>query len=723
MLLYHTKPTIINSILSLNTQICKKLLLPQIICILLILFLSETFMQAQDTADVINFDQAKYGQVLNSGKKSYFYGEVEFSHKGVYFYADTVIKTDNFVRAIGNVLIQQGDTLNIFGDSLYYNGDTKQCEVYSRVAFLKGDQRLYTERLSYNTRTKIAKYSNGGVVTNGKTWVKSRSCDYNTSTEDAILTSNVYVSDPEFNIKSNKLKYNLHNRIVRFLGPTIIDQSNGSKLYCESGYAKSVADQMIYDGLNEVYQLDGNAKYLDSLRYVAGQHIKYYAALQYYDIQGDAVFQDKDIALNGERIKFDKKNNNVVTEGRSRLVNNDNILEAEFNQFDNNTGIGASKGDVIWHNKKDNSTIWAEEILTDRKAGSLKAYGKRAMVSLVDAQDTVYFSADTLLSFAISKMQIPDTTTNAQLSDKKNSLGVIATPGQHTSPKKQQVKVKVPSTKDDKKEQAKNDQVITADDFVIKGDTSPIVKPEPIIVPRQDTSQQSDRTDSTRIIKGYHDVKIFSKKFQGVGDSIYYSSTDSIFKLYNNPVLWSDTINQYKADTIYLVMRNKQLYRLDLLNKASILTTPESIYFNQITGNDISAHMLESKLNLITVDGTARTVFYNRNENKEYTGVNTLDCSNLKAWFVNNELDKIRFYRKNDGKYYPMQKVDHAAIQLKGFSWQIKRRPLRISDLRQENANVTFTTITKNNSEEVVRKNNQKSPGTKPVLKKNKKKR
>ena len=70
-----------------------------------------------------------------------------------------------------------------------------------------------------------------------------------------------------------------------------------------------------------------------------------------------------------------------------------------------------------------------------------------------------------------------------------------------------------------------------------------------------------------------------------------------------------------------------------------------------------------------------------------------------------------------------MQKVDHAAIQLKGFSWQIKRRPLRISDLRQENANVTFTTITQNNSEEVVRKNNQKSPGTKPVLKKNKKKR
>jgi len=705
----------------------------RVLCILLFLLLSSmaSYAQKADTTDIINFDQAQYGVVLEGGKKSLFYGKVEFSQKGVYFYADTVYKTDNTVRAKGNVLIQQGDTLTIFGDSLYYNGDTKQCEVYSRVAFLKGDQRLYTEKLSYNIRSKIARYDKGGVVTNGKTWVKSTSCEYNTSSEDALLSGNVYVNDPDFNIKALKLRYNLRTRLVNFLSPTIITQSNGTKMYCESGYydidarkgvftgspqyqagdARAMARKMEYDGLNGYYGLFGDARYVDSLRYVRGEQIKYYENIDFYDISGNAYFQDAETTLNGARIKFDKRNNSVVTEGRSRLVSKDNILSAEFNQFNNETGKGISRGNVVWHSIKDKSTIWAEEALTDRKAGSLVAYGKRAMVSLVDAADTIYLSADTLKSFVLKKSDLFNSADSSNVMDtdsttlknsdrktpvapKKNVKDVVKKkPTTNSKGNKPEVKKPKETKGMDPKEPA-GTQPISVDDFVIKGDTSPVTKPEPFPEIAQDTISISESTDSTRIIQAYHKVKIFSNKFQGAGDSLYYSSLDSTLRLFNRPILWSDTINQYKADTIYVYMKNRQLSELHLKDKASVLTTPEQVYFNQIAGADIHAYMNDSQLAQMTVNGTARTVFYTQNDKKEYTGVNTMDCAHLTAWFMDNKLDRIRFYRQNDGKYYPMNKVNHADIQLKGFSWEVARRPTSLQQMRDEGANVLAVELT-----------------------------
>jgi lipopolysaccharide assembly outer membrane protein LptD (OstA) len=96
------------------------------------------YSQQKDTVDFVNFEEAKHGVIFSKEKMSIFTGEVAFNHKGVYFYADTVIRNDQMIRAIGNVLIQQGDTLAIFADSLHYNADTRQCDLFSDVSFTKG---------------------------------------------------------------------------------------------------------------------------------------------------------------------------------------------------------------------------------------------------------------------------------------------------------------------------------------------------------------------------------------------------------------------------------------------------------------------------------------------------------------------------------------------------------------------------------------------------------
>jgi len=543
------------------------------------------YSQQKDTVDFVNFEEAKHGVIFSKEKMSIFTGEVAFNHKGVYFYADTVIRNDQMIRAIGNVLIQQGDTLAIFADSLHYNADTRQCDLFSDVSFTKGEQRLYTERLSYNTRSKIATFNNNGTFTNGPTWVKSHSAIYDTNTDDIILSDRVFVQDPDFDIKTSKLKYNSKLRYVNFLAPAIVSQKDGTRLYSESGFydigkkygefignpqyqkgkEKAIAKKkMVYDGINQYYHLLGEARYQDSLRYVQGQSIKYFQKREFFEIDGGndyAFLQDSNQMLKGKLIKYDKKKNILKTVGLTEL---------------------------------------------DKKKEFMKAYGKRAMFSIIQDTDTLHISADTLLSF------------------KKDSLS---------------------------------------------GDTS-------------------------RIVQAFHDVKIFSIDVQGVCDSMYYTSLDSIFRMYNNPILWTDTTNQYSADSIFLFQKDKSISKILMQNKALILNSPDEVYFNQMGGMEIVALLDDNKLKILNVNRNAQTVFYNQNEQKEYTGVNTLDCSNLTAFFDANKLDRVKFYKQNDGKYYPMTKANHAAIQLPGFKWEIARRPLSLKDLRSEDGNVQMFTLT-----------------------------
>jgi hypothetical protein len=49
--------------------------------------------------------------------------------------------------------------------------------------------------------------------------------------------------------------------------------------------------------------------------------------------------------------------------------------------------------------------------------------------------------------------------------------------------------------------------------------------------------------------------------------------------------------------------------------------------------------------------------------------------------FANNQVKDILFFTQPEGKLEPMGAVDHEAIKLEGFDWQIKPRPRSLNDL------------------------------------------
>jgi hypothetical protein len=64
-----------------------------------------------------------------------------------------------------------------------------------------------------------------------------------------------------------------------------------------------------------------------------------------------------------------------------------------------------------------------------------------------------------------------------------------------------------------------------------------------------------------------------------------------------------------------------------------------------------------------------------------YIGVDQSISSKLLIRFAAGEISEIRAYQDPESTFSPMDEVDHLNLRLKGFDWQIKRRPTQRMDI------------------------------------------
>ena len=167
---------------------------------------------------------------------------------------------------------------------------------------------------------------------------------------------------------------------------------------------------------------------------------------------------------------------------------------------------------------------------------------------------------------------------------------------------------------------------------------------------------------------------------QAVCDSLVYRESDSVFILYRQPILWADT-SQFTADTIEMRLRNKKLDLIYLKQNAFIVNTTDEVFFNQIKGRTIQAHLTDNELDRMDIVGNAETIYYVQDDDKAYIGVNKAVCSRIRVFFGNNAVDRIRMYQDPSGQMTPMDLFDHEANQLEGFIWNEDKRPKNKSEL------------------------------------------
>lgn len=368
-----------------------------------------------DHADVLELTQ-RQGSTFQK-----LIGNVELHQDSIFMYCDSALIEDEIrVLAQGNVIIQQGDSLSVFSDSLNYDGVERIADLYGDVILVTTEQKLFTNHLTYNLRTKTATYFEGATIVNGETQLTSKKGYYYVDRSEAYFKDSVVVVDSLFGLRSDTLLYNTSTNIVTFLGPTVIS-TDSSRVYCEAGFydtennlaefkqnaqyekgeQKATASTIRYNGNQKEYTLDGDARFREGERVAVGDLIRYNEVTEKTFLKGNARFQDETRDIVADEIVYDAKADTYSTRGRSRISDPPQILEADQVDYREELGLGIAVGNVTWRDTSAELTIICEEAEYNRQTGYLKAsggkLGRPLLISMMEG-DSLFMSSDTLYS-------------------------------------------------------------------------------------------------------------------------------------------------------------------------------------------------------------------------------------------------------------------------------------------------------------------------------------
>src|SRR5207253_2670122 len=105
-----------------------------------------------------------------------------------------------------------------------------------------------------------------------------------------------------------------------------------------------------------------------------------------------------------------------------------------------------------------------------------------------------------------------------------------------------------------------------------------------------------NKKDSTnRYFEAFRHVRIFSDSLQSVCDSLFYSFKDSIFRLYQRPVVWSKE-NQITGDTILVFTKNKKADRIKVFENSMLVSKVQAEMYNQVKSARMDGYFTEGSI-------------------------------------------------------------------------------------------------------------------------------
>ncbi len=521
-------------------------------------------------------------------------GHVRIQHDSAFLFCEEAeVLNQTEVRARGEVIIVQGDSLNVFADSLFYSGKTKKADLWGDVVLKHNAEKLFTDSLHYDLDRKVAYYEHRALLTNDTTQLRSLQGSYFVERDEAVFRDSVSVIDPEFELKANELRFNTRSRKVFFEGPTLLSlgEDRAARIYCEDGFydlaghqaefaerpqyshegLQATARLIRYDGrLREIDLLD-EARITSDELLAEADTIRYEEARDVIHLTGDALYRDVEREIRAEHIVYDRRTEVYTTEGSSLISEPPTILRAGKTQYVEETGMAVAYDGVLWQDTSAGLTIACERAEYLRERDLLLASGGdlgRPLLIVDMDGDSLYLSADTL--------------------------------------------------------------------FAHRADTS--------------------GADSSRVLHAYRDVRIFKSDLQAACDSLVYLEGDSLFDLFGHPVLWFDT-TQLTADTVNIQLSEQKVHHMKLRSNAILANSSDMVLFNQISGRTVDIFFEENEPRELRVDGNVEALYYLQDEEKRYIGLNRSTSAELRISFENRQIRRVYSLREIEGEVLPMQEA------------------------------------------------------------------
>ena len=274
-------------------------------------------------------------------------GNVRFRHDSAYMDCDSAYfyEARNSFEAFGNIKMQQGDTLFIYGDWLYYDGNSQIAMLRENVKMQNRNTILTTDSLNYDRVFNLGYFFEGGTLTDEENILTSDWGEYSPATKNAVFNYDVKLVNPKFTLTSDTLRYNSQTKIANIVGPSDI-VSDQNHIYSELGFYNTTSGEAILLQrsvlTNQQRQLVGdslfynrNKGYGEAFRNVVMTDTENKNLLTgeygfYDELKGNALVTDSALAIN-----YSQNNDSLYMHGDTlRLItynmNTDSVYRKTF---------------------------------------------------------------------------------------------------------------------------------------------------------------------------------------------------------------------------------------------------------------------------------------------------------------------------------------------------------------------------------------------------------
>jgi lipopolysaccharide export system protein LptA len=468
----------------------------------------------------------------------------------------------------------------------------------------------------------------------------------------------------------------------------------------QQGKTLFYADSIVFDQKNNVIEAFGNVHINDADSvHCYSQYLKYLGKEKIAYLKKNVKLTDGKGVLTTNELEYDTKTKLGTYINGGKVVNGKTVLTSREGYYYGETRDVLFKRKVVMNDPE--TQIYTDTLLYNINTDLTTFLAKTKIVNgkrIITTKEGTYdlknkkasfgkrtFIEDSTYTVTSDIMSFDDKTGLTQLQGKVRYISKDSVGGYDLHAEDLKINQKTGSFLATQKPilflKQKEDTIIITADTLYSAKVSELIKSREVPMVR-DTLKGHKTIDlnkidssSDRFFEAYAHVKIFSDSMQAVGDSLFYSAQDSVFRLFKNPVAWAQD-NQITGDTIYLYMQNKKPERLYVFENAMAISKENENYFNQVRGNVMNAYFVDGKINFIKTKGSpANQVYYAVDDNKKFIGVNQNSSDIINVYFKDGKAERIVWVNNLEGVMSPMKQVNHESIRVRKFVWLQDKRP------------------------------------------------
>ena len=489
--------------------------------------------------------------------------------------------------------------------------------------------------------------------------------------------------------KSLRMKTIDSATVLETIAGDVLIKEGLTKFSCDSATINRKTNILEAFGNIHINDNDSIHTYAQSLRYVGAERIAY--------LKKDVKLTDKKGTLYTDDLEYNLRTGIATYKGGGRITNEKTVLTSEDGVYYADTKDVYFKKNV--HLKDPDRDIWTDSLLYNIKTNIATFIAKTHIVgkdgSVIDTKAGTYnletgeaiftdgasFRDSTRSGSAKTiaydkKSGILQMEGNAKLVDSVNNVTVVG--GEIYADTK--INSFLATRKPVMILYRDGDSTYIAADTLFSG-LRKYDSLERKVITQTDTLKTTlvvkanDADTSIRYFLAFHHVRIFNDSLQAVSDSLHYSTVDSTFKLFGEPVVWNDK-SQVTGDTIYMYTENQKAKRLYVFYNGMIINKANDAMYNQIAGRTLNGYFVNGVIDYVRVKGSpAESIYYPQDDDSAYIGMNRSSGDVIDIYFVKKELNKVKFVNNVDGVLYPIRQIPEEKKELRGFKWLDKRRP------------------------------------------------